>query len=324
MGVRAGVNRLTGLGKLPVFGEPPSDEEFYRLTGSLCFEMMWCTRTTPGGSAANTVNILHASPDVDSAEAEMTWMINFMKARGFVVNREPRHEPPDWHHVDVLVLGTDSERLPNLGAVLEMFVYRVGLVPYWDVLLYGTKQRIATQPKPPEHPLCSGPHFGLDGACMLHAHIMLRDDRRFWEGFFAYMAIELETYVDRIISRPEKDLNGKIRRLESDFREANLYGDDAMLFLAAAHLLRSLRNAFVHSQRNTSAEERQKRVNKISNLFREFRDAASNKKRGFLLLGTDAHVGDLHGQIKYYTRLSLIARRWAHDLSKMVGSGRPV
>ncbi len=84
----------------------------------------------------------------------------------------------------------------------------------------------------------------------------MRDDIRFWEGFFAYMAVELEAYLDRIISRPEEDPDAKIRRLERDFKEACLYGDDAELFLAAAHLVRSIRNAFVHSQRNISAEER--------------------------------------------------------------------
>ena len=322
MGARNGraSNRLANLDKLPVFGEFPTAAEFIRLFDGLGLEMIRCTRTTPEDSAANTVNILHASPDIDSSEVEITRMVNFIKSRGFLVTREPRHEPPDWHHADVLVLGTDDRRLPNLKGVLDTLVYRIGLVQGWDVLLYGTRSKVTTESIPPERPLCSGPHFGFDGVCVLHGHIMLRDDVRFWEGFFAYMAIELETYIDRVISRPEETLYGKINRLESDFKEADLYGDDAELFVAAAHLLRSLRNTLTHSQRNMSVEERRKRGSETDRLFLKFGDMASAKRKS-LLLGIDAYVESPHGQIKYFTRIALIARRWAYDLSKMVEPG---
>lgn len=325
MGARNGraSNRLTNLDKLPVFGELPTAAEFIRLFDGLDLEMIRCTRTTPEDSAANTVNILHASPYIDSSEVEITRMVNFIKSRGFLVKRESRHKPPDWHHADVLVLGTDDKRLPNLKGVLDTLVYRIGLVQGWDVLLYGTKSRVTTESIPPERPLCSGPRFGFDGMCVLHGHIVLRDDVRFWEGFFAYMAIELETYIDRVISRPAKNLYCKLNRLESDFKEANLHGDDAELFLAAAHLIRSLRNAFVHSQRNMSVEERRKRGSETDRLFLKFGDMAS-AKRNSLLLGIDAYVESPHGQIKYFTRIALIARRWAYDLSKMVEPGRRV
>lgn len=309
------------INKLPVFGEQPAEAEFVRLFRSLDLEMIRCTRITPEDSAANTVNILHVSPDIDSAKAEITFMMDFMKSRGFVVKREPRHKPPNWHHADVLVLGTDDEQLPNLKKVLDVVVYRAGLVQSWDVLLYGTKKRVTVKPTL-EFPICYGPHFGVDGACVLHGHIMLRDDVRFWEGFFAYMTIELETYIDRVISNPAKDLDAKIRRLESDFKKAGLYGDDAELFLTATHLLRSIRNMFVHSQRNMSVKEKEMRGSKTDNLFLQFVDMASNKRK--YLLGMDAYVGSLHGKIKYFTRISLITRRWAYDLSKMVESGRPV
>lgn len=323
MGVRDGqaANRLANLGKLPVFGELPTAAEFIRLFDGLGLEMIRCTRTMPEGSAANTVNILHVSPDIDSAEAEITHMINFMKSRGYVVKWEPRHKPPDWHHTDVLVLGTDDERLPNLKGVLDTIVYRAGLVQSWDVLLYGTKRRVTTQFIPLERPPCFGPHFGFDGACVLHGHIMLRDDMRFWEGFFTYMAIKLETYIDCVVSRPEKTLYGKINRLESDFKEADLYGDDADLFLAAAHLLRSLRNGLAHSQRNVSVKERRERGSETDKLFLRFSDMASAKRKS-LLLGIDAYVESLNGQIKYFTRIALIARRWVYDLSKMVEPAR--
>ena len=149
-----------------------------------------------------------------------------------------------------------------------------------------------------ELPAGYGPRFGLDGVCVLHAHTKMRDDIRFWEGFFAYMAGELETYLDRIISRPEKDLDAKIRRLECDFKEAGLYGDDAGLFPAAAHLVRSIRNAFVHSQRNISAEERKRRGSKTDELFLKFGDLASARRQS-LLLGMGEYVkGGLRGKIK--------------------------
>ena len=313
-------NRLANLDKLPVFGEIPTEEEFTRLFSNFDLEMIRCMRTTPGDSAANTVNILHVSPAIDSVEAEITHMINFMKSRGYVVKREPRHEPPDWHRTDVLVLGMDDKRLPNLEGVLNIVVYRAGLVQYWDTVVYGTEKRVTVKTTM-ELPAGYGPRFGLDGVCVLHAHTKMRDDVRFWEGFFAYMAIELETYIDRAISRPEETMYGKINRLESDFKEADLYGDDAELFVAAAHLLRSIRNAFTHSQRNMSVEERRKRGSETDRLFLKFGDMAS-AKRTSLLLGIDAYAEGRRGQLKYFTRIALIARLWAYDLSKMVERGR--
>lgn len=308
-----GGQRLTSVYKLPEFGKTPTEQECLDLFANIDM-MMRCTRFEPDGSV-ETVNILHASVDPGPARAQLEMMGKFMESRDFTVSIDSM--PADWHRADVLVFGTDEKLLPKLGDVTDIVTYRNGLVESWDVLLYGIGSRLTTKAMPPESPVCSGPAFGLDGIGVLHGHIMLRSDMRFWEGFFAHMANELETYIDRIVSSPGKDLNDKIIRLESDFKEAGLYGDDAKLVVAAAHLLRSLRNAHAHSQRNLSAEERKKSIASIDNRFRIFGDAAS-AKRPSLLLGIDSYAESRHGRYKYYTRVALITRRWLYDLSKLV------
>lgn len=41
--------------------------------------MLRCRRVAPDDSGVDTVNILHASPDIGSASAEMEQITNFMK-----------------------------------------------------------------------------------------------------------------------------------------------------------------------------------------------------------------------------------------------------
>ena len=310
--------RLSAVDKLPEFGRVPPESEHSDLFDNIDV-MMRCTRSGPDGSV-ETVNVLHASPAPDRAHAHLEMMSKFMEGRGFTVRTDCM--PMDWHRADVLVFGVDGKLLPKLRETVDIVTHRNGLVESWDVLLYGTDSKLTTKATPPESPVCSGPAFGLDGIGVLHGHLMLRNDMRFWEGFFAYMAIELETYLDRIISRAEKDLDRKIKRLKCDLDEAGLGGDDAELAVTAAHLIRSLRNTFVHSQRNMSAGERGKQLVKVGCTVNDFCDLAS-AKRNQLLLGMDGYVDGLHGQLRYFTRIALITRRWMYDLSVLVSRGPP-
>lgn len=85
--------------------------------------------------------------------------------------------------------------------------------------------------------------------------------------------------------------------------------------------IRSIRNGLTHSQRNVSVKERRERGSETDKLFLRFGDMASAKRKS-LFLGIDAYVESLNGQIKYFTRIALIARLWAYDLGKMVERGR--
>ena len=304
--------------KLPEFGRVPAESECSDLFANIDV-MMRCTRSEHDGSV-ETVNVLHASPAPDRAHTQLEMMSKFMEGRGFTVNIDFR--PMDWHRADVLVFGVDETLLPRLKETIEIVTNRNGLVESWDVLLYGTDSKLTTKATPPESPVCSGPAFGLDGMGVLHGHLMLRVDMRFWEGFFAYMAIELETYLDRIISRAGGNLDCKIKRLKCDLDEAGLGGDDAELAVAAAHLIRLLRNTFVHSQQNTSAGERVKRLTKVDDIFNHFGDLAYAKRKQ-LLLGMDGCMDGLHGELRYFTRIALITRRWMYDLGMLVSHSQP-
>ena len=301
--------------RLPVFGRSPTESEFGRLFSGISFEMVRCMRAAPKGSDTGIIRILHASTDIDSAAAELGQMAAFMERMGFAVKRE--RGLCDWPSADVLVLGTDERRLTDLGGVLDVLVYRIGLVQGWDVLLYGTSNKVTTKIQAPERPLCAGPAFGLAGICMLHGHIRMRDDVRFWQGFFAHMAVEVETWLDRILCTSEGSLNEKICRIERKIVDAGLYGQDAKMFLAAAHLVRSSRNAFVHSQRNVPAEEMRRRADKVDKLLREFSRIATMCGRADLLPRQDTHVANRHELIKCLTRIALFARRWVAEASRI-------
>lgn len=301
--------------RLPVFGKPPSKLEFSNLFFDLSFEMLRCTRVAPKDSDTATVSILHVSVDLDSAAAELGQMTAFMEEMGFAVKRE--RGLCDWPSADVLILGTDERRLANLGGVLDALVYRIGLVQGWDVLLYGISSKVTTKTRAPERPLCAGPRFGLTGICMLHSHIRLRDDVRFWQGFFTHMAIEVETWLDRILGWTEGSLYEKICGMEYEIADAGLDGQDARLFLAAAHLTRDDRNSFAHSQRNMPTEAMKKRAAKADRFLQEFCDTAALYERTDLLPSQDTYGASRHELIKYLIRIALFARRWACDCHGM-------
>ena len=273
--------------------------------------MLRCTRAEQEESNTNAVNILHVSVDLDLATTELNRMVAFMEGAGFAVKLE--RGLCDWPSADVLILGTDKRRLANLGRVLDVLVSRIGLVQGWDVLLYGTSGKVTTKSQPPERPLCSNLSFGLLGTCMLHGHIRLHDDVRFWQGFFAHMLIEIETWLDRILGRTNTTLHSKLRNMKCKIENTGLDGQDARLFLAASHLVRNSRNIFVHSQRNVPAEEMKKRTVKADGFMQEFCAVAISCGRADLLPCPNTHNESRHELIKYLTRIALYARRWAHD-----------
>ena len=305
---------MTSSNQLPVFGKLPSGPNLENDFLSLQREMLRCTHVAPKDSDTNTVNILHMSADIDSAKPELQMIVDFMKSAGFSVKREPGMV--DALSTDVVILGIDKEWLASFRGIFDVFVYGIGLIQGWDVLLYGTSGTITTKLKASERPWCSNSSFGSLGICMLQAHLKMRDDRQFWIGFFAYMAIEVETFLDHILWRTKKSLHGKMIALKRMLKNDGLYGPDAQLFCAAANVLRESRNIFVHSQRNVQAAKRKKQAEKADDFLQTFYETAKSYGRTDILKCRNISNTDIHSRIKELTRIALWTRRWIYDLYK--------
>lgn len=126
-----------------------------------------------------------------------------------------------------------------------------------DVLLYGIGIKVDLMLGAPDGPLRTGRTFGFDGACLLHAHIRMRDSTQFWAGYLAYITdplgylTESTTAILMIIlhgkdDRPELPLVKKVNRLVCALGEAGLGGPDVELFRCAANIIRQERNRCVH------------------------------------------------------------------------------
>ena len=303
---------MAGL-KLPVFGRPLTASEFENPFTGISYEMLRCSRK---GSTRDTINILHASPDVNLVDAEITQVVDFMKTVGFTVERE--RGPGGWVLADVLVFGVDEKLLPNTNCIFDTIVRGAGLIQGWDVLIYG----IGVEPPggigEPELPLRAGQSFGLDGICMLHTHLRLRGNTHFWMGFFAYMAIELETYIDRIVGRTDDSLHDKICRLERELVDADMCGLDAKMFLSAANIVREVRNLHAHSQRGMSPGEILNRDTELHKSVQGFTRMAGHYRRLDLLAGSAGYLEGGSGWRRYLARTALAARRWIYDCQMLV------
>ena len=275
--------------------------------------MLRCTRVAPKDSDTNTVNIFHMSADIDSAKPEIQRMVDFMKSAGFSVKREPGIMGD--LSTDVVILGIDRERLASLGGIFDTFVYGIGLIQGWDILLYGTRGTVTTELKGSERPWCSNSSFGSLGICMLQAHLKIRDDKQFWIGFFAYMAIEVETYLDHILGRTKKSLHDKMIAMKHMLESYSLYEPDAQLFFAASYVLRESRNMFVHSQRNVPVAEKKKRADKDDGFLQTFYDVAESCGRTDILKCRNIST-DRHSCIKELTRIALWTRLWIYNVHK--------
>ena len=79
-------------GTLPAFGQPPTAEECDMAFAGLEAETLLCRRAAPDGTT-EAVNIFHVSPDVGRVGAEIVRVVDFMKSRGFTVERKgPPHK----------------------------------------------------------------------------------------------------------------------------------------------------------------------------------------------------------------------------------------
>ena len=306
-------------GTLPAFGQPPTVEECTMVFGDLEVETLRCMRTTPDGTP-EAVNILHASPDIGRVDAEIVCIADFMKARGFTVERKIWFN--DWVNTDVLIFGLDESHMSRVDGALGILIRGAGLVRGWNVLLYGLDGRPQLKPDPFENPLLTDQNFGFDAICMLHAHMRLRNNTQFWTGYLVYMVDLVEYGITLLIkaSSHQKPTNGirglsrKIDVLAGEFGKAGLGESDIELFTHAAHLMREVRNAYVHCMAGKPPKQR---IRKLKSHMVEFYSVTERHARGDLRLGarkSDAgDVGPFGAFTPFFVRLALLTDRWLRD-----------
>lgn len=320
---RADTNGWLRVDDLPEFGELPTNEDYERVLGGLDVETLRCKRVA-SGDAPDVVNILHASSDIDLAEAEITRIVDSMKSWGFMVERKRRLDR--WPETDVLILGMNESSIPHVNESLGILARGAGLLVGWSVLLYGIGCMPTLKSDLYGKPLLTGKNFGSDVVCMLHAHIRLRNDLQFWIGYLASMTDVIEYSITHLIkaSRRTKSLNDndslscKIDILASMLRKAGVRNQDVELFSCAAHLIRVVRNEFVHFMADIDQPE--PRANDIAKHMDNLYDLAERYGRGDLMSGTrgpDAgNVGALGVVTLFYVRLTLLVDRWLLDCLK--------
>lgn len=304
---------------LPAFGKLPAVEDYDRALAGLESETLRCTRAAPESTSPDTVNILHVSSCPGSVDAEIVRVVDFMKDQGFKVKR--KSGPDMWANTDVLILGLDGSGMSHAYEVLGILTRGAGLVRGWNVLLYGLDGDPELKPDHLGPPLLTGRNFGFDAVCMLHAHMRLRNDLQFWVGYLASMTDIIEYGITHLIKASPKPLNDrdnlscKIDILASVLREVGVRNQDVELFWHAAHLIRVVRNEYVHFMADVDQPEQQ--ANDIADRMKVIHRLAERYERGDLLIGSrgpDAdNVGVLGGETPFFVRLALLTDRWMHD-----------
>ena len=248
-------------------------------------EILLCKNREPGNPLTDTVNILHVGPDTPEAAAELARMAEFMRTAGYDVEckRGPgmafgEDGEPHGLVVDMVVLGTDAHIRSMLDNILDIYTRDYGIVPEWDVLLYHTDGGAPPRTTSPAGQF-SSLAFGQDGVCLLYRHITMRMDERLLEGFFAGIGIELEVFADSVIGRSKHSLHKKIECMRQGFEVAGLHGPDTELFLAAADILRDIRNTLVHSQRNMDENKRAEKIRENGERLISFVEMAERNGR---------------------------------------------
>ena len=246
---------------------PDFDAEMFRFTGN--------SMTT-----SKHLNILHFGTDLDKVRHETDRIISFMTEKGFEHKRDKN--PASLNDADMIIMGSDADHSKGADAVANAIMLgRNGLMPYWDVLWYGTDytpKQIVTSIM---SPLCSGPAFATDGLCLIHAHIRRYDDIPMYDAFVSIMIL-IEGYMDKIMGTWERSANEQIKKFKKRVKCDEHSGNDADLFFAALDVVRHYRNFAVHSFVGMPNEDK-KQIEKLTDLPVTFEELARTYDRPFKL-----------------------------------------
>lgn len=245
------------------------------------------------------VNVLHLGTDLGAARPEMDRIVRRMGKWGYAVKHETDVGLSNDGEMymagidtDMLILGGGAARHASAYYVLRcVSMGWFGIVPYWDMLWYGTDYRQDVSEEwlkqhhmgPSALPLFSGRKFALDAVCLAHGHIRRRYDRSALSG----------TYVD-IMRAIEGRINGlmagawTIRTTQTRFEEfkGRVKGDghsgpDVELFFATLDMLLHSRNIGAHLVWGPPQEEIKRKQEQSEKMLANFDGLA--KKHGRLL-----------------------------------------
>ena len=254
------------LGQLKYF-MPDFDAEMLRFTGN--------SMTT-----SKHVNILHFGTDLDKVRHETDRIISFMTEKGFEHKRDKN--PVSLNNADMIIMGSDADHSERANAVANAIILgRNGLMPYWDVLWYGTDYTPKQIVPSIMSPLCSGPTFATDGICLIHAHIRRYDDIPMYDAFVSIMIL-IEGYMDKIMGTWERNANVQIEKFKERVQCDERCGNDADLFFAALDVVKYYRNFAVHSSVGMPNEGKNQ-IEKLKDLPVTFEELARTYDRPFKL-----------------------------------------
>ena len=264
---------------VPKFGAPPDLEESRsHHTEDFAIEVFQCTN--PDEGRGKYVTILHTSTDMNETRSEMNKIVQFMMDRGFDVKHKSDLDADDNMVVDVIILGSEATRFGDAYSIIRRISMGfLGLVPYWDVLWYGTDYTPQPDMSTTMKPICSSQAFSLDGICLIQAHIRRRNDVAAWDGLYILALKEIENYIDTIMKiQSMRSATSKIREFKARVKSDNLWGPDAELFFAAVEIIRNARNTGAHPLVNLPKDKLTSMIDKGNQLIVEFDELA--KKYG--------------------------------------------
>ena len=263
------------------------------------------------------VNILHFGTDLDEVRSEIDRIVSFMTEKGFEHTRDKN--PVSLNDADMIIMGSDAARFESANDVAEVIIFgRNGLMPYWDVLWYGTDYTPKPVFMPTMSPLCSGRTFAMDEICLIHAHIRRRDDISAMYEIYAPIMILIEGCMDNMMGtwkeRAEDKIKAFRRRVECDGR----CGHDADLFFAAMAALRRIRNIGVHSFIGMPKDDINKKLEQFKTSTVEFERLAQKYNLKFELPApiSDA-LTDAHVIVKRQFCMARLALTWIVEYSNL-------
>lgn len=277
------------------------------------------------------VNMLHLGTDLGTARPEMDRIVRSMGKWGYGVEHKTGVGLSNSGEMllagidtDMLILGSDTTRYASARYMLWcVSVGWFGIVPYWDVLLYGTdytpnwlEPRVGLNP-----PMCSNRKFALDGACLAHAHIRRRHDRSALSGAYIEMMREIEGRINGLVKEAWKirTTYERFEAFKTKVADDGHRGLDINLFFAALDVLRHSRNVGAHLVRGLPQEVIEKKQEQRNESFAKFDMLAKGYGRP-LWPPTTSSKADSHFADKWESSLAHMAVAWLEEYSGLSAS----
>ena len=262
----------------PGFGYLPNFNEFNHYMENFATEMFRFTDNSRIRS--KHVNILHFGTDLDGIRHETDRIVSFMTGNGFTSAHDPN--PKSWSDADMIIIGSDAARHEAAYYVARINTFGwIGLVPYWDMLWYGTDYTPQLNMAPGAAPLCSGRVFSMDGICLVHAHIRRRDDTMALSGAYGSILTEIESHMDEMMGTWDRRTKDKIKAFRNKVTHDGRLGSDTELFFAAVDVLQKTRHIGMHPLGSMPKVDPDKKGKELESSTIEFDRLAKKYKRPF-------------------------------------------